>query len=235
MSKSEELRLLKSLVPLLQEALGPFYEVVLHDFSDLQHSIVAIAGNITGRRIGGSVTNVVLSALKANKIEHMLGYPTSLPDGRLLRSSTIFIKDKNDKVVGCLCINLDLTPFVGAEKTLTEFTETYNSGNSQANEDFPTDVADLVGYMLQRALARIPKPVAQMTREDKIQIVQELDKEGLFLIKGAVDAVANVLCLSRATVYNYISQVRGEYLLSGVREEERSRIVGRHGGSQSDT
>lgn len=43
----------KGLVPFLGEALGKDCEVVLHDFREPGHSVIAIAnGNISGRHVG---------------------------------------------------------------------------------------------------------------------------------------------------------------------------------------
>jgi predicted transcriptional regulator YheO len=208
------LQIIKDIVPSLQAALGCFYEVVLHDFTDVEHSIVAISGNITGRSIGGPITNLVLSVLKAGKVEDMLGYPTTLPDGRVLKSSTIFIRDNSGKPIGCLCINLDLTAFLGAQKAIETFTEVHRDEPSGVKEDFTTDIGQLVTFMIQRSVNAIPKPVALMSKEDKLQIVRRLDEEGLFLVKGAIEAVASALSLSRATVYGYVDEVRGQRLLS---------------------
>ena len=47
-----------------------------------------------------------------------------------------------------------------------------------------------------------------MTKDDKVEIVRTLDQKGAFLIKGAIDYVAKVLCVSRYTVYNYLDEVR---------------------------
>jgi predicted transcriptional regulator YheO len=208
----ENLRTLKGIVPSLQAALGCFYEVILHDFADLEHSIAAIAGGVTGRSEGGSVTNLVLMALKAGKTDDIIGYATQLPDGRLLKSSTIFIKDGSGKPIGCLCFNLDLTALLGAEKAIHALTELRKPQPPEIEEDFTTEIGQLVAFMIKRAVDSIPKPVALMTKDDKTQVVRRLDDEGLFLIKGAIEAVANGLSVSRATVYGYVDEVRGQRL-----------------------
>ncbi|MDD2481760.1 MAG: helix-turn-helix domain-containing protein, partial [Lutispora sp.] len=39
-----------------------------------------------------------------------------------------------------------------------------------------------------------------------MNIVETLEDKGVFLIKGAVDYVAKVLCVSRYTIYNYLDE-----------------------------
>ncbi|MGE5483856.1 MAG: transcriptional regulator [Ignavibacteriales bacterium] len=212
MAKSKILGTLKEIVPALAAALGPCYEVVLHDFSDLEHSIVAIAGNITGRSPGGSITDVVLGELKKGNTRDLIGYPNTLNDGRLLKSSTIFIRDDDGSPLGCLCINLDCTALVGAEKAIRRLTETRCLAESGRGESFVNDVAQLAATMINRAVESIPKPVALMTRQEKMQIVEMLEQQGLFMIKGGLEAVASALSLSRATIYTYQEELRGRRL-----------------------
>ena len=43
--------------------LGSRYEVILHDLSHVESSIVAIYGNVTNRNVGGPATNYLLQLL----------------------------------------------------------------------------------------------------------------------------------------------------------------------------
>ena len=53
------------LTEFLGQALGPDYEVALHDLTDKNRSIIAIANNhVSGREIGAPLTNVALSILQ---------------------------------------------------------------------------------------------------------------------------------------------------------------------------
>ena len=98
------------LTEFLGQALGPDYEVALHDMTDKNRSIVAIANNhISGREIGAPLTNVALKILMDRSYEtqdYRLHYCGLSAEGKTLRSSTMFIKH-NSKLVGMLCINFD--------------------------------------------------------------------------------------------------------------------------------
>ena len=51
-------------------ALGPDYEVALHDLTDKNRSIIAIANNhVSGREIGAPLSNVGLSVLRDKSYE----------------------------------------------------------------------------------------------------------------------------------------------------------------------
>ena len=90
--------------------LGPDYEVALHDMTDKNRSIIAIANNhISGRDVGAPLTNVALKILMDRSYEtqdYRLHYCGMSAKGKVLHSSTMFIK-QNGKLIGMLCINFD--------------------------------------------------------------------------------------------------------------------------------
>ena len=109
-SDNELLRQYARLTEFLGRALGPDYEVALHDLTDTNRSLIAIAnGHISGRKPGAPLTNRALSILKDRSYEHsdysVHDYGLSI-NGKELRSNTMFIKN-GDKLVGMLCINFD--------------------------------------------------------------------------------------------------------------------------------
>ena len=58
------------LTEFLGRALGPDYEVALHDLTDDHCSIIAIANNhVSGREVGAPLTNVGLKVLKDKSYE----------------------------------------------------------------------------------------------------------------------------------------------------------------------
>src|SRR3954449_8004919 len=85
------------LAPVLRgivETFGRNCEAVLHDFRDPEHSIVAIAGDVTHRHVGGSVTRIGLALIaKGDDAEDEINYITRTPSGRIVKSSTILLRD----------------------------------------------------------------------------------------------------------------------------------------------
>ena len=106
-------KLKTTLRPLMAGIVGAFgkhCEVVLHDLTRPERSIVWIEGNVTGRRVGGTLTDLGLAKLRLSDTqEDLLGYVTQTRDGKVLRSSSVFLRDANGSVIGALCINLDIT------------------------------------------------------------------------------------------------------------------------------
>ena len=104
----------KRLAHALALQFGSGCEVVVHDLetADPSHSIVAIEnGHVTGRRLGDGPSHVVLEALHAgdHKLEDRLSYLTKTADGKVLKSSTVFIRDESGRAVGIFALNFDIT------------------------------------------------------------------------------------------------------------------------------
>ena len=123
-------KILKSIIPIVQTismTFGKNCEVVLHDLSSSQHSIIAIEnGHITGRKIGEPITDFALAAWRQNgfgkeKEDKIVNYKTKTKDGRILKSSSVFIRDEKNKIIGCFCINYDLTGHSMFGKMMDEF------------------------------------------------------------------------------------------------------------------
>lgn len=192
----------------LAETLNPFCEVVLHDLSDPGQSLIYIAGNLTNRELGGTATDLVLKELKkhGDDIEDIIGYEGTSVDGKVYKSSTIFIREKG-KVIGCYCINIDITYFKLAINMLGKFCA-FN--DESPKERFSTNIKDTFESITGEVIAAVGKPLTIMSKEDKMQIVGELEERGLFMVKGSADSVANKLNVSKFTIYNYLEEHRAK-------------------------
>jgi predicted transcriptional regulator YheO len=107
------------MVPDLARALGQDHEVALHDLRLVPHSIIAIGGNLTSRSIGGPTTDILPRRARRRRSTDVLSYPMRSVQSRILRSSTLFIRDPQGTPLGCLCINTDITDWLRA-RTLVD-------------------------------------------------------------------------------------------------------------------
>lgn len=190
---------------------GDFCEVVLHDFTDISSSIVAIFnGRVTGRGIGSPVTNLGLEILrKGEEGEDMLiNYANTSIDKKKVKSSSILIRDENHKVIGCICINLDLTYLEMSRIFLDGIMSAGTEEEKQ--EDFPPSINSLEDQLINEAIAFVGKPVLHMQKEEREEFFGYLDRKGLFLIKGAVQKVADMANISKFTLYNYLDKSNTE-------------------------
>lgn len=221
-----KLETILSLLRGLRAMLGERYEVILHDLSKLESSIVGIEGNVTGRGVGGPATNFLLHQLKehGDGAPDCINYQNTLPDGRVLRSTTIFIRDDEGAIIGSLCVNQDMTDFIVANKLLHELVAFESEGEAAPRETFAQEIGEVMEAMISDEIERMDKPVAYMNKDDKLHLVARLEDKGIFTVKNAVEYVAERLGVSNFTIYNYLKESRVKRN-GGGRQEGQTEIL----------
>lgn len=219
------------LVDFLGKALGPDYEIVLHDITAEPSRIIAIAnGHISGRSIGSPTTNSALQTLAANPYktnDFLYNYQISTKDGRLLRASTMFIKDEDGNPIGLLGINFDdaryrelftnmlsvIHPAQFIKSSLTFFpavpaaSEGISLQPYTLADDFSMDISTLMEKSFNSVTASLNTPLKRLNQQEKRDIVQKLQERGMFKLKGGISFVAKRLSCSPATVYRYLGEL----------------------------
>lgn len=193
---------------MLVKMFGDHCEVAVHDFSDLKRSLVYLAGNVTGRKIGSPITDLVLTELRKHPsdIEDIPNYKTQSAKGITMKSSTVFLRDQNEKVIGALCINYDISLMMQFGAEIQDFISF--DANQTKSENFYSTVQDVIQNMVDQVLVSFKKAPSSLTLEEKIECVRLLEEKGAFLIKGSTEYLAVVLGVSKFTIYNYLQKIR---------------------------
>ena len=211
------------LVEFLGNALGPDFEVILHDISSKKHSVAAIAnGHISGRNVDAPLTDLALQFIydkTYQDCDYKCNYSGISKGNKMLRASTFFIKDPSGKLVGMLCINFDPSRYEHIAKEvmqLCQMDQLQNllPGGSDVSsplaggiENFSESIPEVTATVLQNYLASAHIPPERLTQEEKLDIVNKLNQRGIFLLKGAVSEVAAQLHCSEASIYRYLSKL----------------------------
>ena len=211
---------LENYIPLaktIAEMFGKKCEILIHDFSNPQHSIIAIEnGHVTGRKIGDPITDLALATWKKGgygdkKTDRIVNYKTKTKDGRMLKSSSVFIRDNQKKIIGCMCINYDLTEHSMFHKVMDDFCTAIDLDEEKSEkgmEIFTDNVNEVLENIIQEAIEKIGIPVSLMQKEDKLMVTKIADEKGAFLIKGAITQIAKEINVSRFTIYNYLEEIK---------------------------
>ena len=211
----------KKLVDFLGEVLGENAEVVLRDCRKPDHDIIAIAnGHVSGRTIGAPITDFTLSILaneEWKEKDYVVNYEGKAAPDKRLRSSTYFIREEG-KLVGQLCVTIDMTPYeqvMDRIRQLSGMGLMSDGGQSGIICSGPVEnfSEDVIGDMMKKAVITVvgsseAKVRERLTQKEKIEIIGELNRAGLFQLKGAVGAVAEYLYCSEASVYRYQSKIQ---------------------------
>lgn len=204
------LQFLLRLAKALAAQFGPNCEVVIHDLlsNDPDSSIVAIEnGHISGRKVGDGPSRVVQEALNGETAEDRLCYLTKTRDGKTLKSTTVFLRDDDGKPIGILAINYDITLLLAMENTLQQFTAAGPSEPESITVN-TTHVSDLLDELIEQSVKRVGKPVALMTKEDKVEAIRFLNDTGAFLITKSGGRVCKYFGISKYTLYSYMEEAR---------------------------
>lgn len=207
------LQFLFRLAKALPAQFGPNCEVVIHDLqsNDPDSSIVAIEnGHVSGRKVGDGPSHVVLEALNSGgAVEDRLSYLTKTADGKTLKSTTVYIRDEEQAPIGIFSINYDITLMLAMEDALRQFTATAPEGPGGGPEPIAQNVSDLLDELIEQSVKRVGKPVALMTKEEKVQAIGFLNDTGAFLITKSGGRVCKYFGISKYTLYSYIEEAKG--------------------------
>ncbi|MFF5516481.1 helix-turn-helix transcriptional regulator [Streptomyces coeruleorubidus] len=188
---------------------GPVCEVVLHDYRNPEKSVVAVAGSVTGRTVGGAMSEIGMRVLAhGDEAADELNYVTRTRNGTLVKSSTMVLRDSTGAVFGALCVNVDVGAVSQVQSLLGAL-----AGLGAAPAELPTttfgnDIDSVVDALVDAHQSKQRGSWAELDRAERLELFGGLDARGVFAVRGAVEQVAARLGISRASAYNYLSQAR---------------------------
>lgn len=219
----EKKQLYISFLYFLEYVLGRNYEIVLHVREGNQFYIEEIInGHVSNRTEDSSITNLALKFYQEKiylEENFITNYDVQTIVGKPIQGSTFFIKNENNELEGMICINhnlgdlknisdalINLMPSASVKNSI-EFAseEISNTDNNveKAGEVLSNNIYDTIsGFINPDILDQV-----DLNIETKISIVKELNKQGIFSIKGSVARVAKTLNISESSVYRYIKMI----------------------------
>ena len=187
---------------------GKSCEVAIHDLTvenAADSSIIYIEnGEVTGRRVGDGASAVVLEELSQaeQNREDRIGYFTKTSDGKVLKSTTVYIRDEKGRATAIFSINHDITALSVAAASLTELTA---PATACEPERITPHVGELLDELLWKSTELIGKPVSLMNKDDKQRAIRYLNSKGALLITKSGDKIAKYFGISKFTLYSYLT------------------------------
>lgn len=201
----------RNLVDGLADYLCDGYEIVLHSLESVEHAVIAIAnGHHTGRGEGSPITDLAMQMLqniKQNGGNGYTSYFTRNPQGEPLHSSTIVIYGEKHRAIGLLCINFYLnTPFSTIASNHTECT----AARPMITETFVDNADELLERVVLQLKEEVDADSSILPSNKNKEIIRRCNKHGIFQIKNAVPSVAQLLNISKNTVYLHLKSIEKE-------------------------
>ncbi len=208
MSETKEHDLLlregQKIVEGLAKTLSPMCEVVLHDLRPPGHGIVLIENNLSGREIGGCVTEMGLARIAdPNFPDVVANYANRFPDGRAVKSTSIGLKDSKGKFVAAICLNIDISYLQSITTYLGDLTRV--EADEVPTENLGTATGSIEDCV-QRFASQHNKSPSSLSSAEKRKLVQMLSNEGRLEQRGAADKIAALLGSTRSSVYYYLDK-----------------------------
>lgn len=215
-----------NLLPFLSNVNGPEAEILL---CDTEHILVAehpITDRVKpGNRIG-DMERSFLEEGTYKTTDSIVNYRALLPSGERLRASTLFLKNEDGSLAGFLTINVRVENLLhirdmidrqingGTERKPIALPQHQKSSAASAPQTNPRLVGrydevniaikDIISSVTGEYLSGLGVPAERLTPAERQQVVRELDKRGVFLVKGSISDVAKRLGCSDVTIYRYL-------------------------------
>ena len=198
----------------IQETNGDTCEVIIHDLTEPESSVVHVAnGVVTGRKAGQSFDHLVKQVLlnKDFKNDHLSNYFFKTTDEKAIKSSSALIRNQDGEVIGMICINIDITMLQSVNTMLMNYLKVdletdRNLGSGE--QDVPQDVMAVIDKLIMSVIGTTD--TRGLSRSKCVELVRFMDEKGIFLVKGAMDKVAELMEVSRVTIYSYLDEARGK-------------------------
>lgn len=201
--------------------VGPDCEVVVHDLRHPEHTVVAISGQLTGRQVGAPVPDPALLPGEVDKFtaDDLRRTATTMA-GRELLASTAWIRDAEGHIVGAMCINIDQSGLRRARDLIADHLGD-DEGAVEPITTFAIDVSDFTRAAVHSIIGRSPR--RRLRRAERVELIRRLDTDGIFALRGASEAIAAQLHVSRSSVYSDLRVARHAELGSGAQQAAAPR------------
>lgn len=190
------------MVDALGKMFAPFCEVVLHDLSKPNNAIVAIECSLSGRQIGQPTTEVGLARINDPSFPEVIqNYTNVFPDGRAAKSTSIGLKNSDGQFVAAICLNLDMSLLTPALNALKQLGAT-NSLLSPVCETLRAKSIDGLRQAIDAFSVKYGVTPCQLSAQQRRELIGQLHTQGLFDLRNAIPITAQLLGITRATIYN---------------------------------
>ena len=187
----------------ISRLLTPYAEVIIHDI--VQNKIAAIYHPFSKRRVGDPS---LLIQEELNLLNDCFGpYEKTNWNSNKIKSVSSIIRDKDQNAVGMLCINLDISAFYQCNELLKAFIQCEQI-IPKPEPLFKDDWQERINNYVNHYLNEHKLTLDTLNRKEKKALVAHLNIVGAFSGKNSAQYIAEILNVSRATIYNYLDYLK---------------------------
>lgn len=212
MTDSEVLQRYVNMVPFLATVCGAGCEIVVHDMTTPECSLIAISNSVSGREVGNPITDLANELVEKGvyrEKDYVANYSGRNKKGDFL-SSTYFIKNEG-RLIGMLCVNKDISIVQRMNASMRTLLEDFNlepATESEFTENLDNPLASMMRKRIADIIAENDVDPMHMSMQEKIDTVQRLNDDGVLTMRGAIAETAEQMKISVPTVYRYLKMKR---------------------------
>ncbi|MEL7625070.1 MAG: helix-turn-helix domain-containing protein [Clostridiales bacterium] len=213
----------KGILRMLGGQFGDSCQSILYslerDRDKIEGTVVSVAGTTTNASIGDPLPAFLETHIREKGMASQYGFINKAFPSLVLRTSLEFLADEAGEVFGCICIHHNIVHI----KMITSFLDELTRPNNLEDEDEESAAAggegrqytasniqgfldNIISEFLEEHLEA--NNFAALDKNDKLDLIKELDRRGVFLVKGAVNLIAKRINVSKFSIYNYLDEIR---------------------------
>lgn len=198
------LKYLDTMSMVISEMFGKNCEVVVSDLDNPDNTILSIYnGEVTGRKVGDPLTALANELIEKSESGYNINYrKANRRIKKEIKSSTIVTKAFGKNI--SFCINYDCDSLTQMQNSLKQF---LSMGEEVYNEIDTLSNLELIENKFYQEVEKLGKPIVNMNKNDRIEMIRKLKNAGMFNIQKSVPFVAEKMGVSRYTIYNYLNKI----------------------------
>lgn len=203
------------MIDFLFATFGETIEVSLFEVSESQKTSLCAKSKNCSKALGEEMDKNLLFWLRAYRKEQK--YITKLPmkekNGDLSRVSLYYISNETGKLTGVLSMKKNITPMIVAANFLNESLKALTGGperdlaaeaSGEGRRKQKNTLLEYSQYILEDYFDSLHMAASEMSIEERMEVVEDLQQKGIFQLKGNVTEVAKRLEISEKTLYRYL-------------------------------
>ena len=200
----------------IAEIMGPDTEVILYSVSD--RCVYHVINPRDDEMVVGSEMRALERSFLENRLyereDFVVNYRALSKRKNKLKSATLFLRGDDRLPIAMLTVNANVDRLVELRDMLNEMVSGHHpyddrEGTSFYNS-FDVSVEGIVSTTIQKELDKYKIPPDRLSQQEKLEIVRNLDQQGIFLVKGAIAELAGVLRTTETTIYRYLNKLSSE-------------------------
>lgn len=206
MNSSDILNMYIPIVKFLKELLGEGSHVKLFDVRKSDPIVMVSCEDKTG---GNDFGHCIYEFEINKKINSVLNSKNFIikDSNKVVRYSNFYIKDFSDEVIGMICISYDLTLLRDFEERFGRLLLGNDDSKNLINENKEKSMYEIMLMIVLETKNKFEKKPSEMSMDEKKWFVLELKSKGIFLLKGSINIVADIMEVSEQTIYRYLQEI----------------------------